>query len=150
VRFARHLRERCEPYTAAHAPTGKVYGQIVCAGPQIKAYAALASCPTTTSADPTGPEGRQATPGRLAAERFMIGKINDPAFVNAISFDQTPTLITRFRKDFPGVAESIRVLDRVALMTPENIHLNSFMYEPIVDMSDVHLKKLYIDVKTLA
>ena len=38
---------------------------------------------------------------RLAAERFMIGKINDPAFVNAISSDQTPTLITRFRKDFP-------------------------------------------------
>jgi energy-coupling factor transporter ATP-binding protein EcfA2 len=87
---------------------------------------------------------------RLAAERFMIGKINDAAFVNAISSDQTPTLITRFRKDFPGEAESIRVLDRVALMTPENIHLNSFMYEPIVDMSDDHLKKLYKDVKKLA
>lgn len=28
-------------------------------------------------------------------------------------------------------------------MTPENIHLNSFMYEPILDMSDIHLKDLY-------
>ena len=28
-------------------------------------------------------------------------------------------------------------------MTPENIHVNSFMYEPIVDMSDDHLRKLY-------
>ena len=28
-------------------------------------------------------------------------------------------------------------------MTPENIHLNSFMYEPIVDMSNDHLKRLY-------
>jgi hypothetical protein len=37
----------------------------------------------------------------------------------------------------------------VALMTPENIHVNSFMYEPIVDMSDEHLKKLYADVKKL-
>jgi len=29
----------------------------------------------------------------------------------------------------------------VVLMTPENIHLNSFMYEPIIDMSDEHLKR---------
>lgn len=29
------------------------------------------------------------------------------------------------------------------MMTPENIHLNSFMYEPILDMSYDHLKKLY-------
>jgi hypothetical protein len=35
------------------------------------------------------------------------------------------------------------------LMTPENLHLNSFMYEPIVDMSDEHLKRLYNDVKKL-
>jgi len=28
-------------------------------------------------------------------------------------------------------------------MTPENIHLNSFMYEPILDLSAQHLKKLY-------
>ncbi len=32
-------------------------------------------------------------------------------------------------------------------MTPENIHLNAFMYEPIVDMSDHHLKKLYAEVE---
>jgi hypothetical protein len=31
-------------------------------------------------------------------------------------------------------------------MTPENIHLNSFMYEPILDMSDQHLRKLYTEV----
>jgi len=34
-------------------------------------------------------------------------------------------------------------------MTPENIHLNSFMYEPIIDMTDEHLKKLYEDVSKL-
>ena len=34
-------------------------------------------------------------------------------------------------------------------MTPDNIHLNSFMYEPILDMSDEHLKKLFEDVKRL-
>ena len=34
-------------------------------------------------------------------------------------------------------------------MTPENIHVNSFMYEPIIDMSDDHLRKLFVDVKGL-
>ena len=34
-------------------------------------------------------------------------------------------------------------------MTPENIHLNSFMYEPIMDMSDEHLRQLYSDVLNL-
>ena len=43
--------------------------------------------------------------------------------------------------------ENIKLLERVNLMTPENIHLNSFMYEPILDMSDEHLKNLYSEVK---
>jgi hypothetical protein len=34
-------------------------------------------------------------------------------------------------------------------MTPENIHVNSFMFEPLIDLSVVHLKKLYTDVKNL-
>ena len=34
-------------------------------------------------------------------------------------------------------------------MTPESIHINSFMYEPILDMSDEHLRKLYTDVLAL-
>jgi hypothetical protein len=34
-------------------------------------------------------------------------------------------------------------------MTPENIHVNSFMYEPIIDMADDHLRDLYARVKSL-
>ena len=34
-------------------------------------------------------------------------------------------------------------------MTPENIHLNSFMYEPILDMYPERLKKLYTDIKEI-
>ena len=86
---------------------------------------------------------------RLAAERFMIDKINDSTFVSGIKFNQTSALITEFTRKFKTVVGSIAVLDRVALMTPENIHLNSFMYEPIIDMSDEHLKELYTDTKNL-
>ena len=34
-------------------------------------------------------------------------------------------------------------------MTPESIHLNSFMYEPIIDMSNWALKRLFVEVLKL-
>lgn len=86
---------------------------------------------------------------RLKAEEFMIGKINDSAFVESITSNQTIELIKRFKNDFPNEREDIIVLDQVNLMTPENIHLNSFMYEPILDLSAHHLKKLYRKVLAL-
>ena len=66
----------------------------------------------------------------------MIAKINDGGFVNGISRHQTFELIKKFKEVFPSEEKSINLLERVNLMTPENIHLNSFMYEPILDMSN--------------
>ena len=40
----------------------------------------------------------------------------------------------------------IEILDKVNLMTPENIHMNAFMYEPLIDISLHHLKELYNNV----
>ena len=87
---------------------------------------------------------------RCSAEQFIIGKIQDDDFIANIKANQTQVLIRKFRDRFPDEAETIKVLDRVSLMTPENIHVNSFMYEPIVDMSTEHLKSLYKDVSGLA
>ena len=87
---------------------------------------------------------------RLEAERFAIGKIKDDAFVSGIKANQTRALIDRFKRNFPKQGSAIRVLDRVELMTPENIHVNSFMYEPIIDMADDHLRRLYSEVKKLS
>jgi len=86
---------------------------------------------------------------RIAAEQFMVGKINDTAFVSAIASNQTQRLMTKFKQVFVDATDAIQTLQRVVLMTPENIHLNSFMYEPILDMSDEHLRKLYQDVCAL-
>jgi ABC-type uncharacterized transport system ATPase subunit len=86
---------------------------------------------------------------RIGAEQFMVKKINDPPFVAGISSNQTQALLTQFKKLFSSDVRSIGILDRVMIMTPENIHLNSFMYEPIVDMSDEHLRRLYGDVIAL-
>ena len=45
--------------------------------------------------------------------------------------------------------EIIEILDEVNIMTPENIHLNSFMYEPLLDMDIQELLNLYSKVKAL-
>lgn len=84
---------------------------------------------------------------RLKAEQFMIARINDIAFWNSITTNQTFALIQRFKNDFSGETANIELLEQVNLMTPENIHLNSFMYEPILDMSNEHLKQLYQSVR---
>lgn len=86
---------------------------------------------------------------RLCAEKFMIAQIANPTFVNAITRNQTPILFKEFRRLFPTKSEAIRILNDVMLTTPENIHLNSFMYEPILDMSDEHLRGLYNEVLSL-
>ena len=86
---------------------------------------------------------------RLVAEQFMVKRINDAAFFEAITANQAAALVRKYQELFPTDRETHSVLQRVALMTPENIHLNSFMYEPILDMSDSHLRKLYQDVTAL-
>ena len=86
---------------------------------------------------------------RLAAERFMVAKIADEGFVNGITKNQTPQLLQRFERDFSSETKAIGTLRKVVLMTPENIHLNAFMYEPILDMSGDSLCALYSDVRSL-
>lgn len=86
---------------------------------------------------------------RLLAEKFMIEKISDDEWVKSISKHQTAKLIRRYKEKFVNDSElgqHVSLLDRVNLMTPENIHLNSFMYEPILDMSFEHLKSLHSEL----
>ncbi len=86
---------------------------------------------------------------RLKTEEFMILKINDNEYVNSISKNQTIELFKKYKTLFPNDIDKIKILERVNLMTPENIHLNSFMYEPILDMSSDELKDLYNKIKNM-
>lgn len=61
--------------------------------------------------------------------------------------NQTRELFNGF-KQF-GDDEKIKVLNEVNIMTPEHIHVNSFMYEPILDMDIVELHRLYQTIKSL-
>ena len=86
---------------------------------------------------------------RLLAEMYMIKLIDDRSFIEAITKDQTKRLFDRFKRDFSHMTDEAKILSQVNLMTAENIHVNAFMYEPLLDISNSHLKKLYDKVKNL-
>jgi hypothetical protein len=86
---------------------------------------------------------------RIKAELFMIKAINDQTFVDSIKSNQTFKLLQKIQAMDVTGPTTIKCLKQVALMTPENIHINSFMYEPILDMSNHHLKKLFENVSAL-
>lgn len=86
---------------------------------------------------------------RLKTEMFIVNKINDETFWKSITKNQSNVLLEKYKLKFPTETAIIKLLEQVNLMTPENIHINSFMYEPILDMSNHHLKKLYKDISTL-
>jgi len=86
---------------------------------------------------------------RLKAESFMINEIGDSAFLQSIKRKQTAKISKRYIADNPTKKAEVEVIKKVNLITPQNIHINSFMYEPILDMSDIELKTLYTDVLAL-
>lgn len=86
---------------------------------------------------------------RLKTEEYLIFRLSNLENLTKIKYNQTNKLVSLFRKHFVNETEILRILDQVSLMTPENIHLNSFMYEPIMDLGDDHLKCLYHKVDEL-
>ncbi len=91
---------------------------------------------------------------RLISESYIQNKIvSDLSNGHDILKDifskknQSAWLIKAYKKYINDGA--MNTLEIVAMITPENIHLNSFMFEPILDMSLKHLYKTYNDVKAL-
>ena len=88
---------------------------------------------------------------RLKAEEFMKNKIQDTQFLSGLdnSKNQTWQLQKKYTETFNNEKRVIEVIKKVQLITPENIHVNSFMYEPILDMGDSELRELYKSVKNI-
>ena len=86
---------------------------------------------------------------RLFAEKYMSERIDDSVFFSQMEDNRTRALLKRFEDQFHCEVSAIQTLRNVLLMTPENIHLNAFMYEPIIDLSDVSLKRLFNEVRAL-
>lgn len=92
---------------------------------------------------------------RLISESYMQNKIvsnlsNGHDILKDIfsKKNQSAWLIKEYKKHIND--DAMNTLEIVAMITPENIHLNSFMFEPILDMSLKYLYKIYNDVKALS
>lgn len=87
---------------------------------------------------------------RLKTEQYLIREIDDDSFVTGIRFNQTIALIKKYKEIIVDPTDDkLKMAERVNLMTPENIHINSFMYEPILDMSSHHLRELYKQISEM-
>jgi hypothetical protein len=86
---------------------------------------------------------------RLKAEEFMIKEIDSEEDISAISKNQTTALMRLYKNKYPDKTDEIKLMEQVNLMTAENIHINAFMYEPILDLSDNYLKGLFDKVINL-
>tara|TARA_R110001606_G_scaffold20126_1_gene72761 strand:- start:217 stop:2391 length:2175 start_codon:yes stop_codon:yes gene_type:complete len=84
---------------------------------------------------------------RLETEKYLINKLPD-IDVKTIKKNQTQALFKKYCEKYPDSSNSSKI-DKVNLMTPENIHINAFMFEPLIDMSMIHLMNLYQEIKSL-
>ena len=88
---------------------------------------------------------------RLLSEIFMLEQIRvakgDPNYWYQ-GKSQFGKLVNMYYQTV-GNTNAIRILEQVGVTVSSNIHLNSFMYEPILDLSIEHLINLYGKVKSL-
>lgn len=81
---------------------------------------------------------------RLKVEDYMISKMAHDANlvqqINSIRSNQASKLFELYKGQ---ESNHVDLIEEVNMMTPEGIHLNSFMYEPLIDMSAEHLVSLY-------
>ncbi|MDP0506857.1 MAG: hypothetical protein Q7K47_06425 [Fusobacterium sp. JB019] len=84
---------------------------------------------------------------RLRCEKNMFKDIleKDSSYKSKDK-NQTRDLTDKY-KELKLNKDNLNLIEEVNLMTAENIHLNSFMYEPLIDISSNHLKNLYENLK---
>lgn len=83
---------------------------------------------------------------RLKIEEKIIG--NNFKLIENIDSNQLAQLKEKYKKDLTD--DVLRLIDNVQISTPEFIHCNSFMYEPLVDIDGKYLFDLYDKIKKLS
>lgn len=87
---------------------------------------------------------------RLKAEQYLHDKLiqagKTEEELSSVKGAQTGKWTGWYNKLCPN-DDNKYIIERVNIMTPEAIHINSFMFEPLIDMSIYHLVALYNDCK---
>ena len=88
---------------------------------------------------------------RLKAETYMKSVLTAAQLAEIRpGWNQTAELLTILRKyHWTDMENQCLLMNKVLMLTSENIHFNNFMFEPLVDILILHLKHLYNEVKAL-
>lgn len=86
---------------------------------------------------------------RLLTEKYIYKKLISKGKKEEdleTTSNQTANWTKLYKKEYPS-DKNRYIIEKVNMMTPEIIHINSFMFEPLIDMSIYHLIELYKDCK---
>lgn len=88
---------------------------------------------------------------RIKAEEYMQGVLTEAQMAELRpTKNRTAELLNIFKKYHSAdMEDECLEMNKVLMLTSENIHVNNFMFEPLVDISILHLKQLYNEVKAL-
>lgn len=85
---------------------------------------------------------------RLQAEQFMIRRLSQ----NNIRYEEAKGQqfkdLSKKCKEYCSDDEK-KVIEEINIITPDSIHLNSFMFEPLIDVSGWELKDNYQKIKVM-
>lgn len=85
---------------------------------------------------------------RLKTEQFLYKVLTKNNIDTVCDEYQTRIWINRTRSKNLLSPIQLEICNRVRLITPESIHVNAFMYEPLIDIPNWQLFELYKQVKT--
>lgn len=88
---------------------------------------------------------------RIKAEEYMGGVLTEAQLGELRPGRNRTAELLNIMKKYHAVDMEGQCLEmnKVLMLTSENIHFNNFMFEPLVDIAIQHLKQLYTDVKAL-
>ncbi|HPF82589.1 MAG TPA: hypothetical protein PLV83_00240 [Bacilli bacterium] len=80
---------------------------------------------------------------RLKIEEKIIG--DNFKLIENIETNQLSQLKDKYKEELDPII--LELIERVQISTPEFIHCNSFMYEPLIDIDGKYLLEIYNDIK---
>ena len=87
---------------------------------------------------------------RLCIERYIISKISEEDYRNAVSKerDLTRKLLILYSNNCsdPNKQTYLKMFNKAAAIVDGAIHINSFMYEPLVDVGTWEMKKMFNEI----
>lgn len=87
---------------------------------------------------------------RLKLEQLIWNELEENSGKKNISSNQTGELIRILKEKNADIySKNHELINRVCIMTPEYIHVNTFMYEPLIDSSMDHLLCLYKNINKI-